>query len=104
MNKNHTQDCEGGDRENYQLPFGQDRLITELLAANSNTVLVIVSGNAYDMPWLEKAPALVQSWYLGSEAGHALADIISGDVCPSGKLPFSLHISLPIILHTKWVL
>ena len=89
LNKNHTQDCEGGDRENYQLPFGQDRHITELLAANSNTVLVIVSGNAYDMPWLEKAPALVQSWYLGSEAGHALADIISGDVCPSGKLPFS---------------
>lgn len=94
LNKNHTQDCEGGDRENYQLPFGQDRLITELLAANSNTVLVIVSGNAYDMPWLEKAPALVQSWYLGSEAGHALADIISGDVCPSGKLPFSFAYQL----------
>ena len=94
LNKNHTQDCEGGDRENYQLPFGQDRLITELLAVNSNTVLVIVSGNAYDMPWLEKAPALVQSWYLGSEAGHALADIISGDVCPSGKLPFSFAYQL----------
>ena len=42
LNKNHTQDCEGGDREHYQLPFGQDRLITELLAVNSNTVLVIV--------------------------------------------------------------
>ena len=46
------------------------------------------------MPWLEKAPALVQSWYLGSEAGHALADIISGDVCPSGKLPFSFAYQL----------
>lgn len=94
LNKNHYQDCEGGDRESYQLPFGQDRLITELLAANSNTVLVIVSGNAYDMPWLDKAQALVQSWYLGSEAGHALADIISGDVCPSGKLPFSFAYKL----------
>ena len=94
LNKNHNQDCEGGDRESYQLPFGQDRLITELLAANSNTVLVIVSGNAYDMPWLDKAQALVQSWYLGSEAGHALADIISGDVCPSGKLPFSFAYQL----------
>lgn len=94
LNKNHTQDCEGGDRENYQFPFGQDRLISELLAANSNTVLVIVSGNTYDMPWLEKAPALVQSWYLGSEAGHALADIISGDVCPYGKLPFSFAYQL----------
>ena len=94
LNKNHNQDCEGGDRESYQLPFGQDRLITELLAANSNTVLVIVSGNAYDMPWLDKAQALVQSWYLGSEAGYALADIISGDVCPSGKLPFSFAYKL----------
>ena len=89
LNKNHTQDCEGGDRLHYQLPFAQDRLITELLAANSNTILVMISGNAYDMPWLEKTPALVQSWYLGSEGGHALADILSGDVCPSGKLPFS---------------
>lgn len=94
LNKNHNQDCEGDDRESYQLPFEQDRLITELLAANSNTVLVIVSGNAYDMPWLDKAQALVQSWYLGSEAGHALADIISGDVCPSGKLPFSFAYKL----------
>lgn len=94
LNKNHGQDCEGGDRESYRLPFGQDRLITELLAANRNTILVIVSGNAYDMPWLDEAPALVQSWYLGSEAGHALADIISGDVCPSGKLPFSFAYKL----------
>lgn len=94
LNKNHKQDCEGGDRESYQLPFGQDRLITELLAANRSTVLVIVSGNAYDTPWIDKAPALVQSWYLGSEAGHALADIISGDVCPSGKLPFSFAYKL----------
>lgn len=94
LNKNHSQDSEGGDREDYQLPFCQDRLISELLAANSNTVLVIVSGNAYDMPWLSNAPALVQSWYLGSEAGHALADIISGDVCPSGRLPFSFACKL----------
>lgn len=94
LNKNHTQDCEGGDREYYHLPFGQDQLIKELLAANSKTVLVIMSGNAYDMPWLDKAPALVQSWYLGSESGHALADVISGDVCPSGKLPFSFACGL----------
>lgn len=94
LNKNHTQDCEGGDRKFYHLPFGQDQLIGELLAANSNTILVVVSGNAYDMPWLDKAPALVQSWYLGSEAGHALADVISGDVCPSGKLPFSFAYKL----------
>lgn len=90
LNKNHQQDCEGGDRLSYSLPFHQDELIEGLLDANKNTILVIVSGNAYAMPWLQKAPALVQSWYLGSEAGHALADVLSGDVNPSGKLPYTI--------------
>ena len=90
LNKNHFQDCEGGDRLSYNLPFHQDELISELLKVNKNIVLVIVSGNAYDMPWLNEAPALVQSWYLGSEAGHALADVLSGDVNFSGKLPFTM--------------
>lgn len=94
LNKNHLQDCEGGDRLNYSLPFCQDQLVDELLAANRNTVLVMVSGNAYAMPWLSKASALVQSWYLGSEAGHALADVLSGDVCPSGKLPYTIACEL----------
>lgn len=89
LNKNHEQDCEGGDRISYNLPFGQDQLISEILAANANTVLVLVSGNAYAMPWLQQTSTLVQSWYLGSEAGHALADVLSGDVNPSGKLPFT---------------
>lgn len=90
LNKNHQQDCEGGDRLDYNLPFYQDELINALLDANPNTILVLVSGNAYAMPWLQKAPALVQSWYLGSEAGHALADVLSGDVTPSGKLPYTI--------------
>ena len=103
LNKNHNQDCEGDDRESYQLPFEQDRLITELLAANSNTVLVIVSGNAYDMPWLDKAQALVQSWYLGSEAGHALADIISGTCVHPENFRFHSLTNSMTILPTKWV-
>ena len=90
LNKNHQQDCEGGDRLSYDLPFCQNELISALLEANASTLLVMVSGNAYAMPWLDKAPCLVQSWYLGSEAGHALADVLSGDVCPSGKLPYSI--------------
>lgn len=90
LNKNHQQDCEGGDRLSYDLPFHQNELIEALIGANKNTVLVIVSGNAYAMPWLSKASTLVQSWYLGSEAGHALADVLSGDVCPSGKLPYTI--------------
>lgn len=89
LNKNHFQDCEGGDRRFYNLDFYQDELISALAEANANLVTVIVSGNAYAMPWIDKVPNLVQSWYLGSQAGPALTDILSGDVCPSGKTPFS---------------
>ena len=89
LNKNHFQDCEGGDRKSLSLPFGQDKLIDALLKANKNTAVVLLSGNAVSMPWLNKVPALMQGWYLGSEAGNALTDVISGDVNPSGKLPFS---------------
>jgi Beta-glucosidase-related glycosidases len=89
LNKNHFQDCEGGDRQSLSLPFGQDELIDALLKANKNTAVVLLSGNAVSMPWINKVPAVMQGWYLGSEAGNALADVISGEVNPSGKLPFS---------------
>jgi len=89
LNKNHFQDCEGGDRQTLSLPFGQDKLIDALLKVNKNTAVILVSGNAVAMPWLNKVPAVMQGWYLGSEAGNALADVISGEVNPSGKLPFS---------------
>lgn len=89
LNKNHFQDCEGGDRQHYHLPFGQDALIDALLDVNPRLVMVLISGNAVEMPWLDRVPALVQSWYNGTVAGLALADILSGDVCPSGKTPFS---------------
>ena len=94
LNKNHFQDCEGGDRLSYHLDFGQDALISELAAANPNLVTVIVSGNAYAMPWLSKVPNLVQSWYLGSQAGPALVDVLTGAVCPSGKTPFTYDVAL----------
>jgi beta-glucosidase len=89
LNKNYFQDCESGDRKSLNLPFGQDKLIEELLKVNKNTAVVLFSGNAVAMPWVDKVPAIVQGWYLGSEAGNALAGIISGDVNPSGKLPVS---------------
>lgn len=90
LNKNYQQDCEGGDRISYDLPFGQSELINELLKVNKNMGVVIVSGNATAMPWVDKVPALMQSWYLGSEAGSATANVIAGDVNPSGKLPYSI--------------
>lgn len=89
LNKNHDQDCEAGDRIEYGLPFGQVELIEELQAVNKNIVLVLLSGNAVEMPWIEKVPAIVQGWYPGTMGGKALANVLSGAVNPSGKLPFS---------------
>ena len=94
LNKNHHQDCEGGDRLSYDLPYNQDALLDGIIAANPNVGVVLVSGNAVAMPWLNKVKGLMQAWYLGSDAGYALADVISGDVNPSGKLPFSFPVKL----------
>lgn len=94
LNKNHQQDCEAGDRTGYGLPFGQDELIEALLEVNPNLVLVLLSGNAVEMPWIKQVPAVVQGWYLGSMGGYSLADVLSGDVNPSGKLPFSFPVKL----------
>ncbi|MCM1070954.1 MAG: glycoside hydrolase family 3 C-terminal domain-containing protein [Alistipes timonensis] len=94
LNKNYRQDCEGEDRLTYDLPFGQNELIEAIVSVNPRTTVVIVSGNAVAMPWESKVPAIVQSWYLGSMGGAALADILSGDANPSGKLPFSIPVKL----------
>lgn len=94
LNKNHFQDCEGGDRLQYDLPFGQNELIEALQTVNKNLVLVLLSGNAVEMPWVTKVPAIVQGWYLGSMGGQSLADVLSGAVNPSGKLPFSFPAKL----------
>ena len=89
LNKSDYQDCEGHDRQQYELPYAQNKLVTALAAANKNFVYVNISGNAVAMPWKDKVPAIVQGWYLGSEAGEALASVLTGDVNPSGKLPFT---------------
>ena len=94
LNKNFTQDCEGDDRRFYHLPFGQDGLIRDLLKVNPNTAVVIISGNAVEMSWINDVPAIIQSWYLGSYAGTATANVVSGKVNPSGKLPFSYPVKL----------
>ena len=89
LNKNNSQDSEGADRQQYSLPYSQDDLIEEITKVNKNIAVVLISGNAVSMPWRSKVKSIMQSWYLGSEAGHALASVLSGDVNPSGKLPFS---------------
>lgn len=94
LNKNHFQDCEGGDRKHLELPYQQNHLITEIQKVNENIGVILISGNAVAMPWIKKVKGLVQTWYLGSETGHALANVLSGDVNPSGKLPFSFPLRL----------
>jgi beta-glucosidase len=94
LNKSNYQDCEGHDRKEYGLPYAQDRLIEALVAANKNLVYVNISGNGVAMPWLDKVPAVVQGWFVGSEAGEAIASVLFGDVNPSGKLPFTWYADL----------
>lgn len=89
LNKNDYQDCEGHDRKEYGLPYGQDAVVEALLKANANTVVVNISGTAVAMPWRAKAKAILQAWYLGSETGRVLAQVLTGEVNPSGKLPFT---------------
>jgi len=87
MNKNHKQDCENGDRESYALSFGQNELITDLAAFDAPMIVITFGGNPYHMPWLNQIEGLLHCWYLGSEAGSALTNILTGKVNPSGKLP-----------------
>ena len=91
LNKADYQDCEGHDRKEYGLPYGQDALVEALVKVNKNVVYVNISGNAVAMPWAAQVPAILQGWFIGSEAGHALADVLSGDVNPSGKLPYTWY-------------
>ncbi len=94
LNKSDHQDAEGCDRTDFGLPYGQDAVISALVEANPRTAVVMLTGNAYAMPWLNKVPSVVQGWYIGSEAGNALADVIFGEVNPSGKLPFTFAVDL----------
>lgn len=89
LNKNKNQDCEGRDRFGYELPYGQNEVISAIAEARPDMIYVNMSGTAVAMPFVDKVRAIVQAWYLGSETGHALADVLTGKVCPSGKLPFT---------------
>lgn len=81
-------DCEGNDKKNLKLLFGQQQLINEIAKVNSNTTVVIFGGSQVEMKdWMNDVPAILQAWYPGMEGGTALANIIFGKTNPSGKLP-----------------
>ena len=94
LNKSSHQDCEDSDRFGLGLPYGQDAVIEALAKVNPRLAVVIVSGNAVAMPWVDNVNAIVEAWYCGSQSGTALADIIFGDVNPSGKLPVTFPVRL----------
>ena len=87
-------DTEGSDLTDIRLPGDQDVLARAVLAANPRSVVVLQSGGPVEMPWIGQAAAVLQSWYPGQEAGHAIADVLFGDAEPSGRLPQSFPIRL----------
>jgi beta-glucosidase len=93
----HDFDTEGQDRADMKLPYGQDRLISELLKVRPDTVIVINAGSPVEMgEWINDASTLVFNWYSGMEGGIALAEVLFGDVNPSGKLPETFPINASV--------
>lgn len=86
---NHDYDSEGTDKPNLRLLDGEDELVEAVLAANPNTAIVLINGTPLELPWLDKAPAVLESWYPGLEGGNAIANVLFGKVNPSGKLPLT---------------
>jgi beta-glucosidase len=87
-------ETEGADRE-FQLPPGQDELIEKIAAANPNTIVTVTAGGSVDASrWIDHVAALLHNWYPGQEGGTALAEVVFGDVNPSGRLPISWERSL----------
>jgi beta-glucosidase len=82
-------ESEGDDRPNLSLPMKSDELIHKVAGVNSNTIVVIQGGSAVSMPWLDKVKGVVQAWYGGCETGTSIADVVYGNVNPSGRLPLT---------------
>lgn len=88
LNHELGNDCESRDRTDMKLPYGQDALLTRVMEANPRTVVVLVAGSPIEMnAWVDRAPAILQAWYGGTEGGNAIARVLFGDANPSGKLP-----------------
>lgn len=87
-------EAEGADIPDLSLPWGQDAVVAAVAAANPNTVVVLETGNPADMPWRDTVNAIVQAWYPGQAGGQAIAEILAGQVNPSGRLPITFPVHL----------
>jgi beta-glucosidase len=96
-------ESEGMDLENLSLPVKQDDLIAAVAAANPKTVVVLETGTAVTMPWLDKVGAVLEAWYAGSKGAAAVANILAGDVNPSGKLPMTFPKSEADLPHPNLI-
>jgi beta-glucosidase len=84
---------EAEDVPDLSLPYGQDRLILAVAAAQPKTAVVLETGGPVTMPWLDRVPAVIEAWYPGQRGGEAIADILTGKVNPSGRLPITFPVS-----------
>jgi beta-glucosidase len=87
-------ESEGFDNADLSLPWGQDSMIDAVATANPNTIVVLETGNPSSMPWRDKVKAIVEAWYPGQAGSQAIAEVISGKVNPSGRLPLTFPESL----------
>ncbi len=90
LNKSANQDNESTDRLQLDLPYAQEDVIRAIAEVAKNLVVVNISGSPVSMPWADVADAIVQGWYGGTESGNALADVLTGKVNPSGRMPFTV--------------
>lgn len=84
---NDEWETEGEDRTSIALPGRQDELVAAVIAANPATVVVVNAGSPVAMPWIDQVPAVLQIWFPGGQLGAAVADMLSGDIEPGGRLP-----------------
>ena len=95
IGSNREYESENYDRKNLELPFGEQELVNAVTAANPNTIIVIMAGAPYGLNEIKKSNhTIVWSWFNGTEAGNALADVLTGAINPSGKMPFTFPVSL----------
>jgi beta-glucosidase len=92
-------EAENHDHADLSLPWGQSAMIDAVIDANPNTVVVLQTGNPVEMPWHDKARAIIESWYSGNTGGRALAEVLSGAVNPSGRLPVTFYASVEQTPH-----
>jgi beta-glucosidase len=92
---------EGIDNPDLTLPRGQDALIEAVTAANPNTIVVLQTGSAIAMPWLDRTAAVIEAWYPGARGGEAIASVLFGETNPSGRLPITFPASLDQLPRPK---